>query len=457
MSGTAVFGLIFLLVSMLFGDRPNVVLIVSDDQAWTDYGFMGHPYVRTPNLDRLAKRSLTFERGYVAAPLCRPSLASLVTGLFPIQHGIAGNDVDGYRQRALLDEKVQRKFHQLPSLIRRLSNAGYMTHQSGKWWEGSWRDGGFTHGMTHGDPKRNGRHGDEGLAIGRQGMKPVIEFIEGAIRKEKPFFVWYAPFLPHTPHNPPKHRLQKYQTASIQPDVARYFAMCEWFDETCGELLDHLKKRRIEDQTMVVYIADNGWAAPSTNSIDPKQEQWRHYALRSKSSPFENGVRTPILISWPQIVQPERSARLAHAIDIFPTISAATGIAVPENLSGINLLDSNALAQRQRVFGVTHSTHNMNPDDPDETLQYLWCVEERWKLIIRKHGADTTKYKVLHAWDNTPVRLYDLQVDPHEKNDVSKKHPEVVERLHSEIKKWRATLNHSQKSMPADRTGARCR
>ena len=84
-------------------ERPNIVLIISDDQAWTDYSFMGHPAIKTPNLDALAKRSLVMERGYVAAPLCRPSLASMVTGLYPFQHGITGNDVDGRNNRAALD------------------------------------------------------------------------------------------------------------------------------------------------------------------------------------------------------------------------------------------------------------------------------------------------------------------------------------------------------------------
>ena len=77
---------------------PNIVFILSDDQAWTDYGFMGHPEIKTPHLDELARQSLVFERGYVAAPLCRPSLASMLTGLYPFQHGITGNDVDGPNQ-----------------------------------------------------------------------------------------------------------------------------------------------------------------------------------------------------------------------------------------------------------------------------------------------------------------------------------------------------------------------
>ena len=112
--------------------RPNVVLILSDDQAWTDYGFMGHPHIQTPHLDQLARRSIVFERGYVAAPLCRPSLATLVTGLFPSQHGITGNDVDGYNNRAALDVPLREAFHKHTSVIRMLTASGYLTHQSGK-------------------------------------------------------------------------------------------------------------------------------------------------------------------------------------------------------------------------------------------------------------------------------------------------------------------------------------
>ena len=153
------------------GDRPNIVFILGDDQSWKDYGFMGSEVVSTPHIDALAENGLTFKRGYVAAPICRPSLASMATGLFPHQHGITGNDVFKTNNRAKLDLPFRKAFHQKPSLIKELVKIGYLAHQSGKWWEGSWKDGGFTHGMTHGDPNRKGRHGDEGLKIGRDGIK----------------------------------------------------------------------------------------------------------------------------------------------------------------------------------------------------------------------------------------------------------------------------------------------
>lgn len=417
-------------------ERPNVVVILSDDQAWTDYGFMGHEHIKTPHLDKLAAQSVVFERGYVAAPLCRPSLASMVTGRYPFDHGITGNDVDGRNNRAALDRPLSLAFNKLPGFIRGLTADGYLTHQSGKWWEGSFKDGGFTHGMTHADPKRGGRHGDAGLVIGRKGLKPISDFLDLAVTEKKPFLLWYAPFLPHTPHDPPKRLLDKYSAPDRPADVARYFAMCEWFDETCGNLLDQLDRRGLRENTLILYICDNGWAATSTNAADPNQKLWKGYALRSKSSPYETGVRTPILLSWPRRIEPGRSQDLAHAIDLFPTIAAATGIAAPPDLPGIDLLDANARQERGTVFGVCHSVHNMTPGNPDGTLQYLWCISGDWKLLVRHQGEDTTDYKNIHLWDKQPVRLYHLKDDPHEKNELSSAHPEIVEKLRKKIEAW---------------------
>ncbi len=415
---------------------PNIVFILSDDQAWTDYGFMGHADIKTPHLDELAARSLIFERGYVAAPLCRPSLASMATGLYPFQHGVTGNDVDGSNNRAELDAPVRAAFHQHPSFIKLLTANGYLAHQSGKWWEGSWRDGAFTHGMTHGDPTRGGRHGDDGLKIGRESMTPVREFIDHATAEKKPFLLWYAPFLPHAPHNPPERLLKKYSQPSRAADVAKYYAMCEWFDETCGQLLGYLDEQGITENTMVIYICDNGWVAASTNADDPNQKLWNGFAQRSKGSPYENGIRTPILVSWPGHMQPGRVPSLAQAIDIFPTLAAAAALECPPGLPGIDLLDENARANRKAVFGVCNSIHNMTPGNPDDTLQYLWCVDGDWKLLLRYHGKDTTQYQKLHIWDTQPLRLYNVTNDPHETNELSAEHPQIVQRLKKRIEAW---------------------
>ena len=428
----------FLFLTHTYADKPNIVFILGDDQSWKDYGFTGSREVRTPHIDALAKNGLSFKRGYVAAPICRPSLASMATGLFPHQHGITGNDVFKNTDRAKLDLPFRKAFHQKPSFIKELVKLGYLAHQSGKWWEGSWKDGGFTHGMTHGDPKRGGRHGDAGLKIGREGLKPITDFVEHAQKEEKPFLLWYAPFLPHTPHNPPERLLKKYQKEGRPLDQAKYLAMCEWFDETVGELLGYLDKQGLKENTLVVFTCDNGWSTTSSNTDDPNQKLFPSYAQRTKGSPYEGGTRNPILLSWPKHITPEDSSDLAHAVDLFPTILSAAGGEVPAGLSGINLLDAKARKQRDTVFGVNHSTHNMTLGDPDDTLQYIWCIEGNWKLIKRYEGKDISPhYSALHQWDSAAYHLYDLEKDPNELNDLADAMPKRVKHMSAKIDQWR--------------------
>ncbi|MEO1618588.1 MAG: sulfatase-like hydrolase/transferase, partial [Planctomycetota bacterium] len=269
---------------------PNIVLLLSDDMAWTDYGFMGHPDIKTPNLDRLASESALFPRGYVPTALCRPSLATLLTGQFASVHGITGNDPSPkYAERGsrLYQERCAAliaKLDRFDSLPKKLAEVGYLSHQSGKLWEGSYQNAGFTHGMTRGFPQRGGRHGDDGLVIGRKGIGPINEFLDLAVQEEKPFFLWYAPFLPHTPHTPPKRLFDKYKEGR-PGSIAKYYAMCEWFDETTGELMRSLDERGLDDNTLVIYLTDNGWIQ------DPNSKK---YAARSKQTPYEGGIRTPI-------------------------------------------------------------------------------------------------------------------------------------------------------------------
>ena len=438
--------LIFIIVGMVSGaERPNIVFLLSDDQAWTDYGFMGHPDIQTPNLDKLAEQGLLFRRGYLAAPVCRPSLASMVTGLHPFDHGVTGNDLSaeaGFMAkdkslRKELDQPVQDGFYKHPGLIETLTANGYLAHQSGKWWEGSWKDGGFTHGM-----KMEGRHGSKkSLAIGREGLEPVTDFIDMAVEQDKPFFLWYGVFLPHTPHNPPKRLLKKYTKPGRAMDVAKYYAMCEWLDETCGELVGYLDHKGIRENTIIIYICDNGWAASSTREDDPNQEGWKDFAIRSKTSPFENGIRTPIFINWPGKIEPKDDPNFAHSIDLFPTIAAFAGIQSPEGLPGINLMDEKAREDRKIVFGSVHATHNISVGKPDETLQYLWAIEGDWKLLLRYDGVDSTRYSRTHEWDTAPLRLYNLAEDPHEQNEVSAQHPEIAERLKGKIEAWHPVTN----------------
>ena len=276
---------------------PNIVLILSDDQGYTDYGFMGHPEIETPHLDKLAKESALFRRGYVPTALCRPSLMTLITGLYSHQNKTTGNDpANTPANKAHADEAGKDARELLISHIDRtgalpqwLAKKGYVSHQSGKWWEGSPQRAGFTEGMTKGFPNRGGRHGDAGLKIGREGIKPVTEFIDRSVADKKPFFVWYAPFMPHTPHTPPARLFEKYKAKGVHERIAKYYAMCEWFDETCGALMNHIDDAGIKENTLVLYVCDNGWVQTEKGS----------YAPRSKRSPNELGTRTPLMFRWP--------------------------------------------------------------------------------------------------------------------------------------------------------------
>ncbi len=424
------FILFFLCVSALVHAEPppNVVIIVSDDQGWGDYGFMGHSVVRTPHLDKLAQQSLLFENGYVTAPLCRPSLASMLTGLHPHQHGVVGNDVRPFqdRDRALDDRPVVEMLHKNQNLVRFLVSRGYLAFQSGKWWEGSYLDGGFTHGMTHGDAKRGGRHGDLGLKIGREGMGPLEAFMDEATEAEKPFFIWYAPFLPHTPHRPPTEFLEHYSAKGLSPATAKYFAMCEWFDSTCGQLLQSLERRGIREKTLVVYICDNGWLAASDSKIPLPDGWWPNYAPKSKGSPYELGVRTPVMFSLPGVISPKRTQSFASSLDLFPTIAALCRFEAPAELPGLNLMER----QRTQVLGAAYSIHNMTPGKPFESLQYTWLRSGPWKFLRRHQGIDTTRYLTVHDWDRVSVQLFNLNDDPDETHNLASSHDGLVKSFH---------------------------
>jgi uncharacterized sulfatase len=396
-------------------EPPNVVMIISDDQAWTDFGFMGHPVIETPHLDGLARQSIVFPRGYVPSSLCRPSLATIITGLYPHQHGITGNDPpQGVDRNEML--KHIRAAETLPGL---LGQRGYRSFQAGKWWEGHHSLGDFTAGMTHGEVARGGRHGDVGLTIGREGLEPIRQFVRAD--REKPFFLWYAPFLPHEPHNPPERILAKYMQPGRPPRLARYYAMCEWFDETCGELLKILDDEGLRDNTLVAFVVDNGWI----QQTGPRRTTEGWYAPRSKRSPYEGGARTPILLRWPGHIEPGRNETLVSSIDLAPTILTACEAEVPRRLPGVNLLEVAAgqPPDRDAIFGEIFAHDVADVDDPAASLLYRMCWTGHWKLIL-PHQQDQL------------VELFNLAVDPHEDRNLAEAQAEQVERMTAMIRQW---------------------
>lgn len=409
--------------------RPNLVFIISDDHAWGDYGFMGHAHIATPNLDRLAARSLVFDHGYTPVPLCRPALASIITGLYPHQHGVTGNDpalpdsgvnamaARGNPKYARYYETIIANFAKRPNLVRDLTSRGYVALQTGKWWEGDpIKTAGFTHAMTAGEGKGD-RHGGAGLEIGRKGLDPVFRFLAEA--GDKPFFVWYAPMLPHAPHNPPDDLLQKHVKVAPSEPVARYWACVEWFDRTCGELLNHLEAKDLLSNTIVIYTTDNGWLQ------DPAQAN--KCAARSKLTPYEGGVRTPIMISWPGRLKPRREAeRLASNVDLWPTLAALLQTPTPKGLPGVNLADARAVSRRARIFGESFSHNIADVDAPARSLQTRWIIEGGWKLIAPA-AADSGSPK---------PELYNLRRDAWEERDLAGQEPARVRKLAAKLDVW---------------------
>ena len=293
-SVTVCWALQTLCVSLSAAERPNVVMIISDDQTYSDFGFMGHEHVQTPHLDRLAAGSARYPNGYVLSSVCRPSLVTLLTGLYPHQHGVHFNhpppgfakltksaEIDRQRYDELRNQST-KLIRSVPTLPRLLAARGYRCLQTGKYWEGHWRNAGFTEGMTIAEPTQkpddlgnkrlaNGDivahgNGDHGLAIGRKTMQPIFDFIDDCQEQSDPFFVWYAPFLPHLPHDAPQRFRKPYES---DPKVPRhaipYYATCTWFDATVGQLVEHIEKSGLAEETIFVFVVDNGFAP------DPKQ------------------------------------------------------------------------------------------------------------------------------------------------------------------------------------------
>jgi len=414
--------------------RPNIVIILSDDQSYTDYSFMGHESIETPHLDKLASESALFRRAYVPTALCRPALMTIATGLYSHQNKTTGNDpaLTPANRAHLKDsgvaaaEQLISHIDETGSIAKWLGDEGYVSHQSGKWWEGSFGRGGFTEGMTRGYPKPGGRHGDDGLKIGRDGMKPVFDFVDKAVAEEKPFFLWYAPFMPHTPHNPPARLHDKYLAKGLSDEVAKYYAMCEWFDETCGALVNHLDETGVGENTLIVYVADNGWIQADSGGYEP----------RSKRSPNEGGTRTPIMFRWPETIAAAERPELCSSIDIVPTILGAAGVTAAHDFPGLNLLPelkSGDTIDRNVLLGESFAHDIADIHRPEASLLYRWVIEDEMKLLLTYDG---TQGGMKYRPEDFRPQLYDLGKDPDETTNLAASKPDVVKSLAARIDNW---------------------
>ena len=425
--------------------RPNIVLIVADDFGFPYHGFLGAHYVKTPAIDALARKGTVFINGYTPANHCSPSLRSIITGLLPIQYEAveASNRaafMESVEYQAMNDAqqaswKDEYRFHSMkdiPTLARILAEHGYLAWQGGKWWEFNYQNGGFTHGMTTGwNPEDRGQDGwflqymgGAGRDLARSSNQAAFDFIDMA--GDTPFFMWYAPELPHYPFDAPQKYYDIYAAEDMSESANQYFANASWFDEKLGEFLTYLEEKNKRTNTILVYVNDNGWEQ------DPDQEymgdplRYNNGGDKGKLGSTDLSFRTPIIFSWPgQIDENRRDPSLIHAADIPPTILDMVGIEPPEGLFGQTyrgVLTGPSAGPRSEIVGRATQLRSES-DVMGRPAKAYWIRRGDW----------------FFSWDSESgeQRLYNVQKDPREDTNQADENPDLVTELRGHIQDWR--------------------
>lgn len=404
---------------------PTIVLIISDDQDYGELGFNGNAAAHTPMLDRLAREGAVFPVAHVGMSRCRPSLACLLAGTYPHQNGIYYNAGGPGLDRAL------------DTMPRQLRRAGYLCWVGGKYWEGDPRRTGF----SHGGPTAN--------TLVRKNQEAVEEFLTKA--EGSPAFLWWAPMLPHQPLDPPARLVERIDPDKLVrppyiPEEAdttwralqrTRLAMGAWLDEGVGELFDILEKHNRLDNTLVVFLIDNGVTL----------------GLPAKGTPYEHGFQTPVVLWQPgRIAAGTRLTELVSSLDVVPTILDWAGADVPEGFVGKSLwpvLEGKDAPWRDRLFGAAYPKAASNPDQPSPQADVyaLYVRTAKWKYILYLQDIDAGNAGDLgfyaYGAELSPKRagqeeLFDLEADPHELHDLSglAEHEEKKAEFRREVFEW---------------------
>ncbi|MEO0897731.1 MAG: sulfatase-like hydrolase/transferase [Bacteroidota bacterium] len=427
-------------------ELPNIIMLVGDDQGYPYFGFMGADYVHTPNMDKLAASGTLFTDGYVSDNHCRPSLQTLLTGLLPIDYTRFSDSIyQGMIAGQELTKDSLKKFHQYfdtraiafsqaRTLPRMLAEKGYVSFQGGKWWEFTYENGGFTHGMTKGftmEDQKSGnwfeKHmGGDGMELSRVSNQAAYDFLEET--KGKPFFMWFAPSLPHYPFDAPKKYYDLYADKEMSESAKLYYANCTWFDEAWGEMVEHLKEKGVYDNTLIVYVNDNGWEQEPLQEFVNDPMRSHNGGDKGKSSIYDMSFRSPIIFSWKgKIAAGGITDALMHSADIPATILDYVGLDIPENFYGQSyrpVLEGKEDKLRDLIQGNVISTRSKDPKNVmGDHVQGYWVREGKWFL----------------RWHETygEMELFDVENDPRNDHNVADQHPEVFQRLLARAKAYR--------------------
>ena len=397
--------------------KPNVVVIITDDQGYGDLSIHGNPHLKTPNMDRIGHEGVEFTQFHVC-PVCAPTRASLMTGRYNYRTGV----VDTYLGRAMMHSDEV-------TLAEMLGLAGYRTGIFGKWHLGDNyplrpKDQGFQESLVHtggGLEQPSGPPGNHyfdpvllhnGKAGNFKGYCTDI-FTDAALRfmeqnRARPFFAYIATNAPHTPLHVADSYVAPFRGKGLDETTARIYGMLTNLDENVGRILAKLKELDLERDTIVIFLTDNG----------PQQKRYNAGMRGLKGSVYEGGIRVPCFIRWPGVLKAGTKVdRLAAHIDLAPTLLDACGVPKPRGV---------------RFDGVSLMPLLRNPraEWPDRTLFFQWHRGDE-PQAFRACAARNQRWKLVDGKE-----LYDLETDPGETKDVAAAHPEIVARLRREYEAW---------------------
>lgn len=432
-------------------EKPNIVFVLADDLGWADTTLYGHTkYYQTPNVERLARRGMTFTRAYSASPLCSPTRASILTGLSPARTGITTpachlprvvlEATPGKKapesSRAISPNTVTRLKAEYYTLAEALKDAGYATGHFGKWHLGhppySPLEHGFDVDVPHWpgpgpagsyvapwkfpdfDPATPSEHIEDRMA------KEAVVFMEQ--HRERPFFLNYWMFSVHAPFDAKKSLIEKHRRRVDPSDSQRsptYAAMVESMDDAIGTLLDALDRLAIAQRTIVIFFSDNG--GNMYNEIDGTTPTSNRPLRGGKATMFEGGVRVPCVVIWPGVVAGKtRSDAVVESSDFYPTILEMLGLRPRQQQSfdGVSIVPALKGRQLSRKAIFTYFPHN--PKVPDWLPPSVAVHRGDWKLIRIFHGGVAGA----HRW-----KLFHLPEDIGETIDLAVREPQRVKEL----------------------------
>jgi arylsulfatase A-like enzyme len=413
---------------------PNILLIITDDQGYGDLSIHGNPHLRTPHLDGLARQGVQFERFYVNS-FCAPTRAALLTGRYPLRTGCHGVT---HNRESMRPSEV--------TIAEALRAAGYRSACIGKWHNGEQypmtpQGQGFdeSFGFNNGHWNqyfdavllRGARHELTEGYITDVLTDEAIRFI--AANRTGPFFCYLSYNAPHSPYQVPDEYFERFKAKGFDDRLAAFYGMCENIDDNVGRLLAHLDFQRIADNTIVLFLTDNGGTAGV--------RQFNAGMRGGKTSVHEGGCRVPLFVRWPAAGwQPHVVRPIASHIDLYPTLLDLCGVPAPVGppIDGISLrplLESDDAADWPDRTLCTH-----NPID--ETNKYPGAVRtQRYRLVRQIEGPAGGSSAKANDGSARPWQLYDMEDDPGQQRDIAAEHPGLVRQLGERYEAWWADIS----------------